>query len=85
MESPTRGEALLDLLLPNAGELMGEVRIGGSLGGHNHILVEFSVFRGKGRVTSGVRTLNFRQANFFWLIRVLVHGSLGKVPLETKE
>ncbi|KAK4826957.1 hypothetical protein QYF61_012806 [Mycteria americana] len=32
MESPTRGEALLDLLLTNAEELIGEVKTGGSLG-----------------------------------------------------
>ncbi|KAK4806230.1 hypothetical protein QYF61_013374 [Mycteria americana] len=50
MESPTRGEALLDLLLANAEQLNGEVKTGGSLGCSDHALVEFSVFRGTGQV-----------------------------------
>lgn len=46
-ESPTSGEALLDLLLTSAEELFGEVKSGGRLGCSNHALVEFSILRGK--------------------------------------
>ncbi|KAK4810454.1 LOW QUALITY PROTEIN: hypothetical protein QYF61_004234 [Mycteria americana] len=48
MESPTRGEALLDLLLAKVEELTGEVKIGGSLGCSDRALVEFSILRGTG-------------------------------------
>ncbi|KAK4816041.1 hypothetical protein QYF61_011049 [Mycteria americana] len=48
MESPTRGEALLDLLLTNVEEFIGEVKTGGSLGCNVHALMEFSILRGTG-------------------------------------
>ncbi|KAF1446075.1 hypothetical protein FQV07_0012864, partial [Pygoscelis papua] len=41
--NPTRGDAILDLLVTNASELIGDVKIGGSLGCSDHALVEFAV------------------------------------------
>ena len=46
MESLTRADALLDLLLTNAEELLAEVKVGSNLGCNDHVLVEFSVLRG---------------------------------------
>ncbi|GAB0209348.1 hypothetical protein GRJ2_003400500 [Grus japonensis] len=60
----TRGEALLGLLLNKAEELIGEVKIGGSLGCSDHALVEFTILRDMGQVKSRDRILNFRRANF---------------------
>jgi len=48
MESPTRGEAPLDLFSTSAEELIGEVKPGGNLGCTDHSLVEFSILRGTG-------------------------------------
>ena len=45
MESLTRGEALLDLLLTNAEELIGEVKIGGSLGCSDHGILSLEGYR----------------------------------------
>ena len=42
IDSPTRGDVLLDLLVINASELMGDIKIGGSLGCSDHALVEFA-------------------------------------------
>ena len=42
IDSPTRGDALLDLLVTNTSELIGDIRIGGSLGCSDHALVEFT-------------------------------------------
>lgn len=43
-----KGEALLDLLLTDAEELIRQVKIGGSLGCSNHALVEFLILRNMG-------------------------------------
>lgn len=47
MKSLTR-EALLDLLLTNVEEFIGEITTEGSLGCSDHALVEFSILRGTG-------------------------------------
>jgi len=75
METPTRGEALLDLLFSNVEELIREVKIGVgcSLGCSDHTLVELPILRGTGQVKSRDRTLNLRKANF-QLFRVPVPG-----------
>ena len=64
VDRPTRGEALLDLLLTNAEEIIKGVNIGGSLGCSDHALVELVISRDLGLVKGGVRTLNFGIANF---------------------
>jgi len=64
VDGPTRGDVLLDLLVTNTGELIGDIKVGGSLGCSDHALVVFAVLRGMGQVKSKVRTLNFRKAKF---------------------
>jgi len=55
---------ILDLLVTNASELIGDVKIGGSLGCSDHMLVELMLLREMGITKSIVRKLNFRRANF---------------------
>lgn len=64
IDGPTRGEALLDLVLTNAEESIREVKIGGSLGCSDHALVEFVILKNAGLAKSRARTLCFRRANF---------------------
>jgi len=45
IDSPTRGDAIVDLLVINTRVLIGDVKIGGSLGCSGHALVEFTVLR----------------------------------------
>jgi len=40
-DSPTRGDATLDLLPTNVHELIDDIRIGGCLSCSNHTVVEF--------------------------------------------
>ena len=63
VDRPTRGEALLDLLLTNAEETIKGVNVGGSLGCSDHALVEFVISRDVCLAKGGVRTLNFGRAN----------------------
>ena len=79
----TRGDAILDRMVTKASELIGDVKIGGSLGCSDPVLVEFTPLRDTGKVTSIVRTLNFRKANF-QLFKELV-GSPGKPSSGTGE
>lgn len=83
MKSPTRREALLDLLLANVKELIVEVKHKGSPGCSDHTLMEFSPLRGRGWVKSKVRTLNLRKANF-QLFRSLMHDILWETALRGK-
>ena len=64
LDKPTRGDALLNLLLTNGNQFSKEIEIGGSLGCSDHALVEFVIPRNVGLSRSRVRTLNFRRANF---------------------
>jgi len=64
ISTPTRGDAILDLVVTNASELVGDVKIRGSLGCSNHALVELTLRREMGITKSIVRTLNFRRTNF---------------------
>ncbi|OPJ69932.1 hypothetical protein AV530_015446 [Patagioenas fasciata monilis] len=78
MDSLTRGGAVMDLMATNASELIGDVKIGGSLGCSDHTLMEFVVLRDVGQVKSKVRTLNFRKANFQFFKELL-----NRMPWET--
>ncbi|KAK4806137.1 hypothetical protein QYF61_001060 [Mycteria americana] len=49
IDTPTRGDATLDLLVTNASELISDVKTGGSLGCSDHALVEFAVLRDMGQ------------------------------------
>lgn len=54
----------LDLVVTNICELSGDVKVGGSLNGSDHALMEFLVLRDMDKEYSIVRSLNFRKANF---------------------
>ncbi|PKU41381.1 rna-directed dna polymerase from mobile element jockey- hypothetical protein [Limosa lapponica baueri] len=60
IDSTTREDVILDLMVTNASELVGDVKIRGSLGCSDHALVEFAVLKDMGQANSKVRTLNFR-------------------------
>jgi len=72
IDSPTRGYAILDLLVTNASEIISDIKIGGSLGCNNHTLVELTVVRDMSQAKSKIRTLNFRKAKF-QLFKEFVH------------
>lgn len=69
INSTTRGDAMLDLLLTNAEELIKEVKTG--MGCSDHVLVEFSILRATGWAESRVKTLSLRKA-IFWVFKALV-------------
>ncbi|KAK4806963.1 LOW QUALITY PROTEIN: hypothetical protein QYF61_027330 [Mycteria americana] len=83
IDTPTRGDAILDLMVTNASELISDVKIGGSLGCSDHALVEFTVLRDMGQARSIVRTLNFRKANF-QLFKELVSSAPWETVLTDK-
>ncbi|KAK4830650.1 LOW QUALITY PROTEIN: hypothetical protein QYF61_012493 [Mycteria americana] len=64
IDSPTRGDMILDLFVTNASELISDVKIGGSLGCSDHALVELADLNDMGKEKRKVRTLNFRKGNF---------------------
>lgn len=64
IEKPTRGNAILDTKVTNISELMRDVNIGGSLGGSDHMMMEFAVWRNIGQLRSQGWALNFRKADF---------------------
>ncbi|PKU35646.1 egf-like repeat and discoidin i-like domain-containing protein 3 [Limosa lapponica baueri] len=74
IDSPTRGDAILDLMATKVSELINDIQIGGSLGCSDHALVESGVLRDMGQAKSKVGTLNFRKANF-QLFKALVNGT----------
>lgn len=57
---------------------MRSLKIRGSLGCSYHVLVELVIFRNVGLAEYGVRTLNFRRANFR-----LLKELLDEIPRET--
>ena len=63
IDTPTRGDVILDLMVTNASELIGDIKTGGSLGCSDHSLVEFTLLRDTGKARSIVRTLEFRKAD----------------------
>ena len=64
IDSPTRGDMILDLMVTNARELMCDVKIGDILGCSDQALTEVTVLRDMGQAKSNVRTLSFRKAKF---------------------
>jgi len=64
IDSPTRGDVMLDVLESNTKELIGDNKIGGSLGCSDHGLLECAVLRDVGQAKSKVMTLNLRKAKF---------------------
>ena len=74
---------MLDPLLTNTSELIGDGRTAGGLGCCGHPLVGFTVLRDMGQVKSKVRTLNFRKANF-QLFKELVSRTPSETALQHK-
>lgn len=64
IDTPTQGDEIQDLLVTNAGELIRDVKAGGSLRYSDNALVEFAVLRETNQSRSTVRSLNFRRAKF---------------------
>ena len=64
IDSPTREDVILELLVTKASEVIGDVKFGGSLGCSDLVLVEFTVLRDTGQAKSEVRTLDFRKGKF---------------------
>ncbi|GAB0206529.1 hypothetical protein GRJ2_003118500 [Grus japonensis] len=83
IDSPTSGEVLLDLLLTNTDEPIGEVKISGSLGCSDHALVEFTILRDMGQVKSKIKILNFKRVNF-QSFKQLVDETLWETTLRDK-
>jgi len=73
IDNPAQGDAILDLMLTNASELIGGIKTGS-----DHVLVELTALMDVGMVRSIVRTLNFRKANV-QLFKELV----SRTPWET--
>ncbi|CAM4495102.1 unnamed protein product [Caretta caretta] len=78
LEEPTRGGAFLDLLLTNQEELVGEAKVDGNLGGSDHELVEFRILTQGRKVSSRIRTLDFRKADLNSL-----RERMGRIPWGT--
>ncbi|PKU32688.1 nedd4-binding protein 2-like 2 [Limosa lapponica baueri] len=83
IDSPTQGEAILDLIVTDASELIRDVKTGGSLGCSDHALVEFTVLRDTCQTRGIVRTLNFRKANL-QLFKELVNRTPWEAVLRDK-
>jgi len=80
IDIPTQVDAILDLMVTNASDLISDIKTGDSLGCSDHALVEFTVLRDMGKVTSIVRTLNFRKANFQLFKELVSRTPLGNGP-----
>ncbi|KAK4810175.1 hypothetical protein QYF61_010948 [Mycteria americana] len=65
IDSPTRGDALLDLLVTNASDLISDVKVGGSLGCSDHALVAFAVLRDMGQGKKEMRR-QWKQGQGSW-------------------
>jgi len=83
VDTPTRGDAILDLMLTSASELISGIKTGGSLGCSDHAMVEFTVLGDMGKTRSIVRNLNFRKANF-QLFNELVRRTPWEMVLRDK-
>lgn len=75
---------LLDLWLTNTKELIGEVKISGSLHCSDQVLVELMIWKDIGQVNSIVKTQNLRKVNFR-LFKELVDGTPWKLPSGIKK
>ncbi|GAB0187672.1 hypothetical protein GRJ2_001232500 [Grus japonensis] len=63
IEEPTRGGAMLDLVLTNKEGLVGDVKLKGSLGCSDHEMVEFRILRAARRACSKLTALDFSRAD----------------------
>lgn len=70
---------LLELVLTNWEELIGDEKAGGSLRCSNYEIVEFRFLDGRNKTVSRITTLDFRRASFD-----LFKGLLGGIPWATE-
>ncbi|GAB0187556.1 hypothetical protein GRJ2_001220900 [Grus japonensis] len=75
IEEQTRRDAMLDLVLTNKEELVGDVKLKGSLGSSDHEAMEFKILKAPRRAHSKLTTLHFRRADFG-----LFRDLLGRIP-----
>ncbi|GAB0179436.1 mitochondrial enolase superfamily member 1 [Grus japonensis] len=66
---------MLDLILTNKEDLVGDVKLKGDLGCSDHDMVEFRILRAARRAHSKLTTLDFRRADFG-----LFRDLLGRIP-----
>jgi len=74
-EEPIRRAALLHLTLPSNEELIGNVKVKGSLGCSDHEMVEFRILRIGRRIKSMLTALDFRSTEF-----CVFKDLLGSIP-----
>ncbi|PKU43200.1 glycerol kinase [Limosa lapponica baueri] len=79
VEELMRRGAVLDLVLTSKEELVGYVKLKGSLGCNDHEMVESKILRAARRVSSKLTTLDFRRADFG-----LLGDLLGRVTAPDK-
>jgi len=84
IDGPTRGDGILDLLLTNANELIGDIRIGSCLGCSDHAMVEFTHPRDMGQTKIKIRMLNSKKADFH-LFSELVSRTPWECALKERE
>ncbi|GAB0205636.1 hypothetical protein GRJ2_003029200 [Grus japonensis] len=75
IEEPTRRGAMLGLILTNKEDLVGDVKLKGSLGCSDHEMVEFRILRAARRALSKLTALDFSRADFG-----LFRDVLGRIP-----
>ncbi|XP_073519598.1 uncharacterized protein [Phyllobates terribilis] len=64
VQEPTRGTALLDLILTNRPDRITEVQVGGHLGNSDHNIIQFHMCFSRVPSKGVTKTLNFRRAKF---------------------
>nr|XP_048691935.1 uncharacterized protein LOC125630279 [Caretta caretta] len=77
LKEPIRGRALLDLLLTNREELVGEAKVDGNLGGSDHKMVKSRILTQGRKESSRIWTPDFRKVDFDSLRELM-----GRIPWE---
>lgn len=77
LEDPIRNGGLFDLILTNREGLVGDVKVGDSLGCSDHEIVEFSIEQGVCRIARKIATMDFGRADLY-----LLKDLLGRIPWE---
>ena len=73
VDTPTRKDALLDLVISNQAELVTNIHIKEHLGNSDHNMISFNLSVKQHAHTGKTKTLNFRRANFPMLRAALQH------------
>jgi len=84
LDRTTRGDALQDLVLTRAKEVIKEVMTGDNLGCSNHAMVEFVISGNMILAKSGVRTIRLRKAKFHLVKELLDENPWELVPRNIK-